>query len=75
VVRLLYVTGKNFGGGAVFVKQGGCWVMTDCAPYLKRVIWDTPIPDIGYLLTTKGFTYRWLKINKGELEYVEEKKS
>ena len=66
--RTLYVMSqgsgrrKMFAGGAVFKRWGphGKWVMTDCAPYLRKVIGKTPVAAIGDLLTEKGFHWRWL---------------
>ena len=57
---LLRVTGKTFCAGIVFVKVDGEWLITDCAPYLRRVIAGTQPRDIGRLLRDKGFKYEWL---------------
>lgn len=60
----LWVKGKTFCAGAVFDKVDGEWVMIDCAPYLRKVIGNCPVKDIGRLLRSKGLRYEWLQKRK-----------
>jgi hypothetical protein len=61
ISKLLRVEGKSFVAGAVFYKRDGVWTMTDCAPYLLRIIGRTPIEQIGSLLKAKNLKYEWLQ--------------
>lgn len=58
--RLLFITSPKFGGGIMFHKVKGAWRIFDIPPYLRKTLRNVAVPDIGRVLTEKGFDWRWV---------------
>jgi hypothetical protein len=59
--KTLRVKGLGFTAGAVLEKGPAGWQIVTMAPYLRAIIKNTPISEIGDLLKSKGLTYEWFE--------------
>lgn len=44
----------------MFHKVKGAWRIFDIPPYLRKTLRNVAVPDIGRVLTEKGFDWRWV---------------
>jgi len=57
--KLLRVTGRHVGAGAVFKRQSDAWVCIAAAPFLRWMM-RTPIKQVPTELRRRGWEWEWI---------------